>query len=326
MKKSEARMKVAQAASQKGLKAQFRTKSSGSSDDIRILDMSTGRVLAQGTLSMNSSRTGYVDSDVNKVCSQIKQLSVRDSMGDTSSRDLRKRSKGIRRTMNASSSHFPTHSLEYDVDTTGDLEGYIQNGFISWIDVKDWLEDLTRYLGGAVNQWARDAFTIKGLNAEQYNAWEDNFSEELENYLNELEDEFSDFESEDEDLDSSRCQKVNSSVDYNTKYPGSRNTIRTGTLMSGESVSDVLTDRDSGLNLADFLYDLFPSVRAVGVDSRDENSIILDLESKSDYLGKVSVEFNPQTHEYTFKVVDTDHNNVYYQDPEALWDVLKGYA
>ena len=136
MEKSKARKKVAQAASQKGLKAQFRTKSSGFSDDVRILNASTGKVIAQGTLSMNSSRTGYVDSDVNRVCSQIKQLQAMNSAyaGQTNASSSRRRRK-----MNCSEDSDTDDLKGDDANFVDDVESIITDPDGNEITVNDML-------------------------------------------------------------------------------------------------------------------------------------------------------------------------------------------
>lgn len=79
---------------------------------------------------------------------------------------------------------------EYEVDTSGDLEMYIDNGCISWSDVEYFLEELCRSYGGEVSSWARDAFTIVGLSRDQYDEWDNMFFKDLSGYLNDLEQEF----------------------------------------------------------------------------------------------------------------------------------------
>ena len=90
---------------------------------------------------------------------------------------------------------------EYEVDTSGDLEIYIDNGCIDWDDVEYFLEELCRNYGGEVHWWARDAFTIQGLNKDEYDEWDYMFFNELNGYLNELEQEFPNYGEEDEEYD-----------------------------------------------------------------------------------------------------------------------------
>lgn len=91
---------------------------------------------------------------------------------------------------------------EFDVDTSGDLEAYIDNDCISWSDVEYFLSNLCDYYGGEVNSWARDAFTIVGLNGDQLDEWEHMYEKELLSWLDELEAEYPNYgQDEDEDED-----------------------------------------------------------------------------------------------------------------------------
>lgn len=89
--------------------------------------------------------------------------------------------------------------LEYDVDTSGDLQEYIDNGCISWGDFEYWLRELAGYYGGRVSSWARDGFTIVELNQEEYDEWENMYEKELNSYLQELEMEYPNFGLEEEE-------------------------------------------------------------------------------------------------------------------------------
>lgn len=94
-----------------------------------------------------------------------------------------------------------SNDYEYDVDTSGDLEEYIDNDCISWEDVRSFLDELTYSYGGSVDQWARDAFTVRDLNREEYDEWENRFFSELDSWLEELEREYPNFGRDDEDED-----------------------------------------------------------------------------------------------------------------------------
>ena len=184
----------------------------------------TYNVFVVSTENMNATVLGYLQSDLRELeddfdigfevydgddgfySKRYEFYHYIDDIEDIDDEDLD--SSKRHKKMNCSDERLPTHSLEYDVDTTGELEDYIRNECISWSDVRHWLENLTHYLGGTVNQWAQDAFTIKNLDAKQYNAWENKFFKELQSYLGDLEDEFPDFGLGDEDLNSSKRQKV----------------------------------------------------------------------------------------------------------------------
>lgn len=90
---------------------------------------------------------------------------------------------------------------EYEVDTSGDLEIYIDNGCIDWDDVENFLDELCGSYGGEVRSWARDAFIIEGLNKDQYDEWDHMFFNELIGWLNELENEFPNYGEGDEEYD-----------------------------------------------------------------------------------------------------------------------------
>ena len=91
-----------------------------------------------------------------------------------------------------------SYNETYDVDTSGELETYIENDCIDWRDVYDWLCELTDYYGGSVEQVARDCFEIEGLNREQYDGWDEHFFSELDSYISELEQEFPNYGLDDE--------------------------------------------------------------------------------------------------------------------------------
>ena len=69
-------------------------------------------------------------------------------------------------------------NFEYDPD----LEGYfltdlIDDGYLSWDDVNDLLEKMSRRFGGSVYRWAEDGFTITQLDEDSFDEWENNFSD-----------------------------------------------------------------------------------------------------------------------------------------------------
>jgi len=86
----------------------------------------------------------------------------------------------------------------YDVDTSGDLERYIENGCVSWDDVYYFLEDLARQYGGTVHQRARDWFEIDDLDKEEYQSWDSEYFNDLERWLDDLEREYPNFGEKDE--------------------------------------------------------------------------------------------------------------------------------
>lgn len=90
---------------------------------------------------------------------------------------------------------------EYDIDTSGDLESYIENDCITWEDFEYWLEDLTTYYGGEVSRWAQDGFTITNLSSDNYREWEEHFFSELNSYLNDLAEEFPNFGEDEEEYE-----------------------------------------------------------------------------------------------------------------------------
>ena len=92
-----------------------------------------------------------------------------------------------------------SRSFEYDIDTSGDIQEYIDNDCISWSDFQYWLEGLTDFYGGTVYCWALDGFTIVDLNEDEYEEWENMYDRELQSYLDELEEEFPNFGIEDEE-------------------------------------------------------------------------------------------------------------------------------
>lgn len=94
-----------------------------------------------------------------------------------------------------------SHNEEFEIDTY-EVRQYVENGCISWDDFESMLHDLTYSYGGEINQWARDGFTITGLNHEECKEWERRFPIELDGYLDELEQEFPNYGiSEDEEYD-----------------------------------------------------------------------------------------------------------------------------
>ena len=92
-----------------------------------------------------------------------------------------------------------SRSFEYDIDTSGDIQEYIDNDCISWSDFQYWLEGLTDFYGGTVNAWARDGFTIIDLNEDEYEEWDNMYDRELQSYLDDLAEEFPNFGIEDEE-------------------------------------------------------------------------------------------------------------------------------
>ena len=92
-----------------------------------------------------------------------------------------------------------SRNMEYEVDTSGDLEEYINNGCISWRDFEYWLQELSDRYGGSVSNWAQNGFTIVDLNQEEYDEWEDMYDKELQSYLEDLEEEYPNFGVEEED-------------------------------------------------------------------------------------------------------------------------------
>lgn len=93
--------------------------------------------------------------------------------------------------------------FEFEADVSGDLERYIDNGCLSWDDVAYELENWAdNGLGGRVNQWALDAFTIEDLDREQLAEWENEFDRYMSGWLDDLENEFPNYgESEEEEDD-----------------------------------------------------------------------------------------------------------------------------
>lgn len=112
----------------------------------------------------------------------------------TKSKDSRDHTSGILTEFDELS-----RNMEYDIDTSGDLQEYIDNDCISWADFRDWLEELAEYYGGTVESWALDGFTIVDLTQEEYDEWENMYDRELRSYLEELEKEYPNFGIEDEE-------------------------------------------------------------------------------------------------------------------------------
>lgn len=91
-----------------------------------------------------------------------------------------------------------SHNLEFDIDDTYEVHQYTKNGCISWEDFRQMLEDMAGYFGGTVNQWARNAFTIRDLDYEQLKEWEYHYPKELGSYLSQLEEEFPNYGEDEE--------------------------------------------------------------------------------------------------------------------------------
>ena len=60
-------------------------------------------------------------------------------------------------------------------------------------------------MGGEVNRWAQDAWTITNLDIDQFNDWNDNFerwwNQTLDEWMNEYEDQLIAYEEGEEDED-----------------------------------------------------------------------------------------------------------------------------
>lgn len=119
-----------------------------------------------------------------------------------------------------------SHSLEYEPDTSGDyIDRLIDAECVSWDDVDQLLRDWAEYdLGGEVNRWAQDAWTITNLDSQQFEEWDSTFDrwwgQALDDWMNEYSDELDAYENgeeedeeyyeedEEEDIDSAtRTQK-----------------------------------------------------------------------------------------------------------------------
>lgn len=99
MNKNTAKTLLANAAKAQGLKVQVRA--GKTADDVRVLNASTGRVVAEGTIKLD--KTGYVSADVRKTVNQINVKLGKSKMN--SSR---------RRKMNASKDHLNPLPEYYD--------------------------------------------------------------------------------------------------------------------------------------------------------------------------------------------------------------------
>lgn len=71
----------------------------------------------------------------------------------------------------------------------GDVESYVENGCISYSNVKSFLDNLCSYYGGEVYK-GYDYFIIQNLSGEQFEQWEEMYDNELDSYLEELESEY----------------------------------------------------------------------------------------------------------------------------------------
>ena len=89
----------------------------------------------------------------------------------------------------------------YEVDLSGDLERYIENGCISYDDeIYEWLKDMCYEYGGELYQRALDWFEITDLSPEELSNWENNFPDRIISYLDYLEEEYPNY-GEEEDYD-----------------------------------------------------------------------------------------------------------------------------
>ena len=82
----------------------------------------------------------------------------------------------------------------------GDVESYVENGCISYSDVKSFLDDLCSYYGGEVYE-SYDSFIIQNLSGEQVEQWEEMYDKELESYLEDLESEYPNYGLDEEEED-----------------------------------------------------------------------------------------------------------------------------
>lgn len=82
----------------------------------------------------------------------------------------------------------------------GDVESYVENGCISYSDVKDFLDELCSYYGGEVYD-AYGSFIIQNLSGEQVEQWEEMYDKELESYLEDLESEYPNYGLDEEEED-----------------------------------------------------------------------------------------------------------------------------
>lgn len=82
----------------------------------------------------------------------------------------------------------------------GDVESYVDNGCISYSDVKSFLNDLCSCYGGDVYE-SYGSFTIQNLGGEQVEQWEEMYDKELESYIEELESEYPNYGLDEEDYD-----------------------------------------------------------------------------------------------------------------------------
>ena len=82
----------------------------------------------------------------------------------------------------------------------GDVESYVENGCISYSDVKSFLDDLCSYYGGEVYD-AYGSFIIQNLSGEQVEQWEEMYDKELESYLEDLESEYPNYGLDEEEED-----------------------------------------------------------------------------------------------------------------------------
>ena len=77
MDKMKAKKVLCSAAAKQGLKVQMRA--GKTADDIRILNASTGKVVAEGTIALDASKAGYTVADVRKTVNQINTKLAKDN-------------------------------------------------------------------------------------------------------------------------------------------------------------------------------------------------------------------------------------------------------
>lgn len=122
MNKKNAHSRLATVAKQKGLVVQTR-RNGKDADDIRILNASTRKVVASGTLKLDASRTGYDSQDVLKIVRQLKTMSSAKKAMNSSRRRKMNASSGERTVNGVSVSdilrYWDKKSLKDIADETG---------------------------------------------------------------------------------------------------------------------------------------------------------------------------------------------------------------
>jgi hypothetical protein len=96
----------------------------------------------------------------------------------------------------ANSKHY-----EFDVEIPYDIRDFIDRGHIDYDDVRDFIDNLTSYYGGTLNDWASDAYTIEELSQDEYDEWERNCYREFDSWYDELVDEYGEYDEDEEDED-----------------------------------------------------------------------------------------------------------------------------